>query len=156
MAPLPKSILKPTIPLSPPKQIPPHTSSRKSSPAKAQRGSSPRKSPQKGRPGDAAQSSSSPRQSGLENIPNPFDEPQLEALVEKDLSEGTKIAVRTEEEQQAAAREREKQDILERRDARRKSLGKSEAPDSSPDVLISQHDEQFSSFSQWPVPWTTC
>ena len=69
------------------------------------------------------QDSSSLRQSGLENIPNPFDEPAAGAPLDKDLSEGTRIAVRTEEEQQAAAREREKQDILERRDARRKSLG---------------------------------
>ncbi|MCJ1251136.1 hypothetical protein MMC30_008367 [Trapelia coarctata] len=122
VAPLPKSILKPTIPLSPPKQIPPRSTSRKSSPTKTHNGLSPRKSPQKDGLGGAAQNSSSLRQSGLENLPNPFDEPAGGIPTEKDLSEGTRIAVRTEEEQQAAAREREKQDILERRDARRKSL----------------------------------
>ncbi len=122
---MPRSILKPTVPLSPPKQIPPHTGSRKSTPTKTQNGLSPRKSPQKGGLGNANQHSGSLRQSGLENIPNPFDESIAADPAEKDLSEGTRIAVRTEEEQQATAREREKQDILERRDARRKSLGRS-------------------------------
>ena len=44
--------------------------------------------------------------------------------VEKTTSDvDIQVNVRTEEEQQAAVREREKQDILDRRDARRKSLG---------------------------------
>ena len=36
----------------------------------------------------------------------------------------TRIAVRTEEEQQAAAKERARQELLAHKDARRKSLGK--------------------------------
>lgn len=44
--------------------------------------------------------------------------------VEKTTSSvDVQINVRTQEEQQAAMKEREKQDILDRRDARRKSLG---------------------------------
>ena len=36
----------------------------------------------------------------------------------------TRVAVRTEEEQQAAVLERERQDLIARKDARRRSLGK--------------------------------
>lgn len=130
--------------MSPPKQIPPHSNSCKSSPSKAQNDLSPRKSPQKGGLGTATQGSGNFRQSGLENLPNPFDEPAAGVLAEKDLSEGTKIAVRTEEEQQAAAREREKQDVLERRDARRKSLGKSAiAAIWVCNLLLLHHSEPF-------------
>lgn len=59
---------------------------------------------------------------GAENLPDPF-------RGESSGSSGTKIALRTEEEQQAAAREREEQEraamakeIQDRREARRKSL----------------------------------
>ena len=105
-----KSILKPTISLSPPKQIPPHPNSRKSSPAKGKAGGSPARSPSK----------RNLRQSGLDNVPNPFNDSSNNT----DAGKGTtSVNLRTEEEQQAASREKEKKEILERRDARRKSLG---------------------------------
>ena len=126
-----RSILKPTIPLSPPKQIPPHPNSRKSSPTKSRTGfspkRSPRKSPQKGESKDAARDSGKLRQSGLENLPNPFDEVSNQAA-DNELSQKTRIALRTEEQQQAATKERERKELIERRDARRKSLGRFEAP----------------------------
>lgn len=59
---------------------------------------------------------------GLDKLPNPFQN-------DDSSSSGTKIALRTEEEQQAAAREREEREreemekeIKDRREARRKSL----------------------------------
>ena len=126
-----KSILKPTIPLSPPKQIPPHPNSRKSSPTKSRTGlspkRSPRKSPQRGESRDIARNSETLRQSGLETLPNPFDE-GLNQAADNDLSQETRVALRTEEQQQAAVKERERKEIIERRDARRKSLGKFAAP----------------------------
>ena len=126
-----RSILKPTIPLSPPKQIPPHPNSRKSSPTKSRTGfspkKSPRKSPQKGVTKETARDSGALRQSGLETLANPFDEVSNQAA-DSELSQEIRIAVRTEEQQQAAAKERERKDLIERRDARRKSLGRCQAP----------------------------
>lgn len=114
--PIVKSILKPTIPLSPPKQIPPHPSSRKSSPAKEKARASPAKSPSK----------RNLRQSGLDNVPNPFDDFSNRA----DAGKGTTDPnLGSEEEQQAALREKERKEILERRDARRKSLGNHRTPE---------------------------
>ena len=113
--------------ISPPKQIPPRANSRKSSPGKgspgkARPGTSPRKngssSPLKGtsRP-------DSTRQSGTETLTNPFDDPTIKISAENDSSQETRVSLRTEEEQQAAAKEKELQEGIERRDARRKSLG---------------------------------
>ena len=118
-----KSILKPTIPLSPPKQIPPHPNSKKSSPGKAKTETSPRKSPNKGKSDDNTRPSAVLRQSGEENLPNPFDETKRDATAKEDHSQETRVAVRTEEEQQAAIKERERKEMIERRDERRKSLG---------------------------------
>ena len=112
-----KSILKPTITLSPPKTIPPHSTARKASPVKA----NVRRTPEK-------PSRQSPKKSpgiGSQKLPNPFTaSPRL--AMEKSLSPSrspTRVAVRTEEEQQAAAKERERQEVLAYKDARRKSLG---------------------------------
>ena len=62
-------------------------------------------------------------------LPNPFGgslEPaNVESQSQSPLLQETRIAVRTEDEQQAAAKERERRELIERRDARRKSLGKS-------------------------------
>ncbi|MCJ1438218.1 hypothetical protein MMC27_007605 [Xylographa pallens] len=125
LIPVVRSILKPTIPLSPPKQIPPHPNSRKSSPTKSRTGfspkKSPRKSPHKGDIKETARDSGGLRQSGLETLPNPFDEVSNQAA-DNELSQETRIALRTEEQQHAAAKERERKDLIERRDARRKSL----------------------------------
>lgn len=115
-----KSILKPTIALSPPKAIPPHNRARNSSPSKANGRqtpeNSPRKSPAKKQADNATQ-----------GLPNPFEtSPTPGASKSRSPARSpTRIAVRTEEEQQAAAKERERQEILANRDARRKSLGKS-------------------------------
>ena len=114
-----KSILKPTITLSPPKAIPPHSRVRNNSPGKANMRQtpekSPRKSPAKKQVEDATQGLSNPFQTSpmlkFSNSRSPARSP-------------TRIAVRSEEEQQAAAKERERQEKLANRDARRKSLGK--------------------------------
>lgn len=73
-------------------------------------------------PGYKPRNSAAPEILGAENLPNPFDG-------DDSGSSGTKVALRTEEEQQAAAREREEQEknaldkeIKDRREARRKSL----------------------------------
>lgn len=52
---------------------------------------------------------------------NPFGDP-LDSVAGASQDHG-RVAIRTEEEQQAAAREREQQDLVARKDARRKSLG---------------------------------
>ena len=114
-----KSILKPTITLSPPKAIPPHSRVRNNSPGKANvrqtPEKSPRKSPTKKQAEDATQ-----------GLPNPFQtSPMLKFSNSRSPARSpTRIAVRSEEEQQAAAKERERQEKLASRDARRKSLGK--------------------------------
>ena len=65
----------------------------------------------------------SPRsgQSGLENVPNPFED----LRTTKEPLQENRVSLRTEEEQQTAAKEREQKALVERRDARRKSLGMS-------------------------------
>ena len=119
ISPYVKSILKPTITLSPPKAIPPHGRVRNSSPGKANvrqtPEKSPRKSPAKKKAEDATQ-----------GLPNPFQaSPMLKFSSSRSPTRSpTRIAVRSEEEQQAAAKERERQEKLANRDARRKSLGK--------------------------------
>ena len=109
--PIPRSILKPSIPLSPPKPIPPHPSSRRDSPSKTKPGPSP------GRPA----SGTTPGQSGLSNVPDPFGSgsPKKEAAGKENQAT---VGLKSEEQQQAAAREKERKEALERRDARRKSL----------------------------------
>lgn len=62
-----------------------------------------------------------------EILPNPFGGP-LEAMDNAShllfpVQGQTRVAVRTEEEQQEAAKERARQDVLAHKDARRKSLG---------------------------------
>ena len=89
-----KSILKPTIPLSPPKQIPPH----KTTPKDTGTG-----------PNDQRADSETDHQGAQAIGHATSQEPEVHSSLE--------------EQQKAAAREKEKKDILERRDARRKSLG---------------------------------
>ena len=122
-----KSILKPAIPLSPPKQIPPHSSTRRTSPAK----SKPRLIPEKASEGFLIDTSVPDNGVSLSGsaLPNPFGDSPPKSPTKKvshsPSRSQTKIAIRTEEEQQAAAREKERQEILAHRDARRKSLGQS-------------------------------
>ena len=114
-----RSILKPTIALSPPKAIPPHSRARNSSPGKANGRQTPEKSPRKSPAKNLADNA-------IQGLPNPFvTSPTPRASKPRSPARSpTRIAVRSEEEQQAAAKERERQEILANRDARRKSLGK--------------------------------
>ncbi|GAW16708.1 hypothetical protein ANO14919_061450 [Xylariales sp. No.14919] len=79
---------------------------------------------------------------GLDKMPNPFQN--------DDSSSGTKIALRTEEEQQAAAREREEKEraqlekeIKDRRDARRKSLANRRVSFAAEATLHTFHDIEY-------------
>lgn len=112
--PLPRSILKPTIPLLP--EIPPHKP--------------------KSRNGNNASSSQ-----GID---------LLSSFGGESSSSGTKVALRTEEEQQAAAREREEKErkalekeIKDRREARRKSLANRRVSFAAEATLHTFHEVDF-------------
>ncbi|TVY89159.1 Kinetochore protein, partial [Lachnellula willkommii] len=141
----PRSILKPTMPPLP--EIPAHRSTRKGSPKKAT-------------PPSAQKSENlidfdvgpSATISGTDNLPNPFQVGESAALSE------TRVTLRTEEEQQTAAREREEKErkelekeVMSRRDARRKSLANrrvSFAPEATLhtwDVVVEYQDSTTSS-----------
>lgn len=123
VAPFMKSILKPTMRLSPPKHIPPHPSLRRTSPRSGSR-ITPEKS-QKTSSSDASLWKKSNPVSGSHGLPNPFEGPADPTNSPSPSQSKTTVAVRTEAEQQAAAIERERQEVLAHKDARRKSLGKS-------------------------------
>lgn len=79
---------------------------------------------------------------GLEKLPNPFHN--------DDPSSGTKVALRTEEEQQAAAREREEmerakleKEIKDRREARRKSLANRRVSFAAEATLHTFHEIEY-------------
>ena len=114
-----KSILKPTIALSPPKAIPPHNRARNGSPGKAGGRQTPETSPRKS-PGKNMTASAT------QGLPNPFETSPMPGAskIRSPARSPMRVAVRSEEEQQAAAKERERQEILAKRDARRKSLGR--------------------------------
>lgn len=114
-----KSILKPTIALSPPKAIPPHSQARNSSPSKANGRQTPEKSPRKSLGKKLAENAMPGLPSPLEASPMPRS-----SKPRSPVRSPTRVAVRSEEEQQAAAKERERREILANRDARRKSLGR--------------------------------
>ncbi|KAI4111612.1 MAG: hypothetical protein LQ339_000483 [Xanthoria mediterranea] len=149
-APFVKSILKPTIAHSPPKQIPPHPNARRRPQSPRKQPPSPIKSPRKRTP----ESQRSGTQEGMlidtsdgingatssdMALPNPFSGSSLRRSGAADLSSlsqpQTLVAVRTEEEQQKAAVERERRERENaRKDARRKSLANrrvSFAPDAT-------------------------
>lgn len=80
---------------------------------------------------------------GIEKLANPFQ-------TEDSSSSGTKIALRTEEEQQAAAREREEreraeleQEIKDRREARRKSLANRRVSFAAEATLHTFHEIEY-------------
>ncbi|KAI0877677.1 hypothetical protein GGS24DRAFT_446377 [Hypoxylon argillaceum] len=80
---------------------------------------------------------------GLENLPNPFNN-------DDSSSSGTRIALRTEEEQQAAAREREdkeraelEKEIKDRREARRKSLANRRVSFAAEATLHTFHEIEY-------------
>ncbi|ROW07960.1 hypothetical protein VMCG_03592 [Cytospora schulzeri] len=110
--PIPRSILKPTIPLP---EI----------------------------PGYKPRHSFTPGTSVPKDLPNPFDGDDGD-------SSATKVALRTEEEQQAAAREREEQEklavekeIKDRREARRKSLANRRVSFAAEATLHTFHEVEF-------------
>ncbi|KAI9879596.1 MAG: hypothetical protein M1830_008046 [Pleopsidium flavum] len=130
IAPVVKSILKPTIPLSPPKPIPPHTAARKRSPSKIPLSPSKRnqaRGPVNSSDPDEAIQKDAASVTEANRLSNPFEG---SSVIAQQQEQDTRVALRTEEEQQAAVKEREekerreleKKDILGRRDARRKSL----------------------------------
>ncbi|KAL8750685.1 MAG: hypothetical protein Q9199_006905, partial [Rusavskia elegans] len=150
VAPFVKSILKPTIALSPPKQIPPHPNARRQSQSPPKQPPSPTKSPRKRTPESQRSSTqegmlidTSDGTNGVASLevalPNPFSGSSLRRSGAADLSSLSQaqslVAVRTEEEQQEAARERERREKENaRKDARRKSLANrrvSFAPDAT-------------------------
>ena len=117
--------MKPSIPISPPKPIPAYPKASRQSPGKgrAKANSSPRKKQGDESLVDTSVLKTDLPQSGLENVENPFNvggSPSTSPLGQK--PEGATVRVNTEEEQQEVARARQKQDIIDRRDARRKSL----------------------------------
>ena len=118
-----KSILKPTIPLSPTKPIPPHGTVRTRSPAKAKDKSSPA-TPRTKNPVNPSQPEdlvATPQGERSVRISNDAAVPPLHTSPGRCQ---TRVAVRTEEQQQqAATEERERQILISRKDARRKSLG---------------------------------
>ncbi|KAI1426787.1 hypothetical protein F5Y12DRAFT_741213 [Xylaria sp. FL1777] len=80
---------------------------------------------------------------GLDKLPNPFQN-------DDSSSSGTKIALRTEEEQQAAAKEREEREraelekeIKDRREARRKSLANRRVSFAAEATLHTFHDIEY-------------
>ncbi|MCJ1428391.1 hypothetical protein MMC29_006301 [Sticta canariensis] len=120
VAPFVKSILKPTICLSPPKQIPPHPSSRRTSPRSSSR-TTPEKAQSIPSSGGSLWKNSNPV-TGSHGLPNPFEGPAGSTIPLSLSRNQTKVAVRTEAEQQAAAKARERQEVSDHKDARRKSL----------------------------------
>ncbi|MCJ1467975.1 hypothetical protein MMC07_006601 [Pseudocyphellaria aurata] len=120
VAPLVRSILKSSMRLSPPKQIPSHPSSRRASPR-----SSSRTTPEKTKKNSSSSTSiwlNSNPVPGSHGLPNPFERPADSTPSLSTSESQTMVAVRTEAEQQAKAKERERQDLLAHKDARRKSL----------------------------------
>ncbi|KUJ23736.1 Spc7-domain-containing protein [Mollisia scopiformis] len=145
--PPPKSILKPTMP--PLREIPAHISTRKGSPKKPTPQSSQKTENLIDFDFDLP---SGPTISGTDRLANPFEVGGSPAVNE------TRVTLRTEEEQQAAAREREEKErqelekeIISRRDARRKSLANrrvSFAPEATLhtwDVVVEYQDSTTSS-----------
>jgi len=96
------------------------------SPKKAKSGITPEK-PQIGTLIDTSVPADTNDLLGLHNLPNPFGDPsEVIDNVSHSISpiQGqTRIAVRTEEEQQAAAKERARQESLAHKDVRRNPLG---------------------------------
>ncbi|EKD17153.1 uncharacterized protein L3040_005376 [Drepanopeziza brunnea f. sp. 'multigermtubi'] len=144
--PPPRSILKPTMP--PLREIPAHISTRKGSPKKA----TPPSLQKTENLIDFDLATPGPTISGTEKLSNPFEVAGSPAVNE------TRVTLRTEEEQQAAAREREEierkeleKEIISRRDARRKSLANrrvSFAPEATLhtwDVVVEYQDSTTSS-----------
>ncbi|KAL8918237.1 MAG: hypothetical protein Q9208_007465 [Pyrenodesmia sp. 3 TL-2023] len=128
-----KSILKPTVPLSPPKHIPPHSSARKgpASPRKSPSRASPQKPDMGAQEGVLIDISDGTDGVSLPAValPNPFGGASPKRGTAADFMSAQAeylVAVRTEEEQQQAVRRREQQekenDLVARKDARRKSL----------------------------------
>ncbi|PGH13558.1 hypothetical protein AJ79_03551 [Helicocarpus griseus UAMH5409] len=119
-----KSILKPTVPVSPIRNIPSFEETRKRTPARSpQRGSRSRPSNNPNEKDnlliDFSTSSSAPVV-GTDNLANPFDTFNPSSLMRNGRTEEEEAVAR--ERQEREQRERERQAILEQRAARRKSM----------------------------------
>ncbi|ETI29212.1 hypothetical protein G647_01665 [Cladophialophora carrionii CBS 160.54] len=119
-----KSILKPTIPLTPPKAIPTFDELRKRSTGK---GKSPAKSAAEellidfSTPGPSRQDSKEVSLSGAENVADPFSPMARRSPRKSNAGEQSAGALELEQEEERQ-RQAEKAAILERRAARRKSM----------------------------------
>ncbi|KAL9621140.1 MAG: hypothetical protein Q9160_004391 [Pyrenula sp. 1 TL-2023] len=121
-----KSILKPTVPLTPPQAIPTFEASRKQSTGRGNN-----KSPRKNADEDLlidfstpGPSTKGPMVSSSENLSNPFSPLPTKLIpnkVDSGLNEGDE-GTKTEELDEEARRRSEKQAILDQRAARRKSM----------------------------------
>ena len=112
-----KSILKPSIRLSPSKAIPSRNTAGIRSPGQTNSHETPTKSPKKS-PKDSA------TKGKLDGSERTFGSPSRGST--QNVMPSTppaRVALRTEEEQQAAVKEKEQQEMLAHKDARRKSLG---------------------------------
>lgn len=115
-----KSILKPTVPVSPVRNIPSFEETRRRTPAR----DAPRQSTNdadgndQGKEGLLIDFATPPQPSvaGSENLANPFDTFNATSAIRDEMA-----ATRERDEKQR--RERERQNILEKREARRKSMG---------------------------------
>lgn len=122
-----KSILKPTLPLSPPKPIPPLGTVRTRSPAKPKD----KLSPATPRTKNSAQPEDLFAIQQGDRSTSTSSEAAAPLLHTSPGRSQTRVAVRTEEQQQqAATEERERQDLVSRKDSRRKSLGQ-DSPNST-------------------------
>lgn len=116
-----KSILKPTVPVSPVRNIPSFEETRRRTPARGDA------SNQKPNHADSHDSNNegllidfaTPQEAsvaGTENLTNPFDDFNATSAVREEMAA-------TRERDERERRERERQSILEKREARRKSMG---------------------------------
>lgn len=112
-----KSILKPTVPVSPVRNIPSFEETRRRTPARDARNQN-SNTGSNGKEGlliDFA-TPSQPPVSGSENLANPFDTFNATSAIRDEMAA-------TKERDDKERRERERQTIMEKREARRKSMG---------------------------------
>lgn len=115
-----KSILKPTIPVSPVRNIPSFEETRRRTPARD--ASSQKANPNgkdQGQEGVLIDFATPPQPTATEdgNIDNPFDTFNATSAIRDEMAA-------TKQRDEKERRERERQAILEKREARRKSMGK--------------------------------
>jgi kinetochore protein Spc7/SPC105 len=112
-----KSILKPTVPVSPVRNIPSFEETRRRTPARDARSqnANTKSNGQEGLLIDF-ETPTQPPVTGSENLANPFDTFNATSAIRDEMAA-------TKERDEKERRERERQTILEKREARRKSMG---------------------------------